>query len=99
LLTFSKSNSDIKKLKNYTNILNIINKIENNRQTEEVETGAVSFALPCQAIYNRSVKNEIKRLEFEIYNKKLLEIYENPGQALSLYEEDIKKIKNFLSLN
>lgn len=94
-----KQSPELKKYKTYMNMLKTLNWIENSPEMDDesnikADTGAVSYALPCQAIYSRSVKNEIKRLEIEIYNKKLLEMYDNPGQALLQYEDDLVKIKN-----
>jgi hypothetical protein len=91
-----KFNPDFKKLKMYNQILKISNWIENNNNFEpadssmsNISTGSVSYSLPCAAIYNRTVTNEIKRLEIENYNRKILEIYDNPLAALSRYEEEI----------
>jgi hypothetical protein len=53
-------------------------------EEEECDAGAISYSLPCPAVYNRTIHNEIKRLEIENYNKKLLELYENPLSKMNL---------------
>ncbi len=102
----SKLNPHLKAFKTYSNLLKSINKFEvmKSETTNEnityigpnVESGAVSYALPCQALNNRGIKNEMRRLEIEMYNKKMIELYENPGNALNLYDGDLKKFKAML---
>lgn len=93
-----KFSTELKKFKTYQKVLKTINFIEtaNENAEEEIvaDTGAISFALPCQALYNRTIKNELKRLEVEIYNKKLLNLYDNPAQEMLQYEEELKKLKS-----
>jgi hypothetical protein len=48
--------------------------------------------MPCAALLNRSFEHEIKRLEIENYNKKLLDLYENPEQFMENY--DYNEISN-----
>jgi hypothetical protein len=77
-----------------------MNWVESSKETVfddlQAETGAVAYSLPCAALYDRSIKNEIKRLEIEIYNRKILEIYENPHQAFTQYEDELNKLKTKL---
>lgn len=88
---------EIKRLKNYQKILKTISWVESSKETtiEDInaETGAISYSLPCAALYDRSIKNEIKRLEIELYNKKILEIYDQPHLAFSQYEEEVNKLR------
>ena len=90
-----KLSPEMKKLKTYQHVLKTMNWVETTGEVndEERPTGAISFSLPCAALYDRTVKNEIKRLEIEIYNKKILEIYDNPNLAVAQYEEELKKLK------
>ena len=41
-------------------------------------------------VYNRNLESEISRLEIEQVNKKILEIYENPYQALLKYQDELQ---------
>jgi hypothetical protein len=88
---------EIKKLKNYQKVLNTISWVESSKETNvediQAETGGISYSLPCAALYDRSIKNEIKRLEIELYNKKILEIYDQPHLAFSQYEEEVNKLR------
>jgi hypothetical protein len=90
----------MKKLKNYQKVLKTMSWVESSKETPvedlQAETGAVSYSLPCAALYDRTIKNEIKRLEIEIYNKKILEIYDQPHLAFSQYEEELNKLKTKL---
>ena len=58
---------------------------------EKCESGAISYGLPTEAVYNRKIENEIKRLEIELVNQKLLKIYESPKESLINFTE--QKIK------
>jgi len=94
----SKFDSDIKKLKTLKNVVKTIDWLEANHCNNKIdsETGGVCYALPCAALYDRTFKNEISRIEIEIYNKKFLDMYENPSAAYSQYEEEINAILNKL---
>ena len=78
----AKIHPDLKKLKIYQEITKIALLYDVNSAKTSSSSGAVSYSLPTEAVYNRSVKNEIKRLEIENYNRKILELYENPKQAV-----------------
>ena len=54
---------------------------------EKCESGAISYGLPTEAVYNRKIDNEIKRLEIELVNQKFLKIYEEPKNALMNFNE------------
>ena len=54
--------------------------IKPNKQN--CESGAISYGLPTEAVYNRKIENEIKRLEIELINQKFLKIYEDPKNSL-----------------
>lgn len=56
---------------------------------QEIKSGAISFSLPCEAVLNRGVENEIKRMEFEIANKKIIGMYENPFTTCMAHEDVI----------
>ncbi len=93
----SKICSDAKKLKTFKKILKTMNWIETSSEPSEefmAETGAITYSLPCEAVYNRNIRNEIKRLEIEMYNRKILEMYDNPAEAFANFEEDMKKLKS-----
>ena len=62
-----------------------INIYEN--KNEIINPGGISFSLPCEAVLNRGIKNELKRIKIEIQNKKLLNLYENPVDTISTYKE------------
>ncbi len=96
----TKLDPEIKKIKQLRNVLNVIEWVENpdmktseNCEIDSKEIGAVSFSLPCAAIYERTIKNELSRLQIEAYNKKILDIYDDPNEAYSLYENELNKIK------
>ncbi len=63
---------------------NTVNDIIANDNTN-ILPGAISYSLPCQAIMNRGFHNEIKRLEIESHNKKLMSIYEKTAHYLADY--------------
>lgn len=62
---------------------NVIN--EKYTITNNTLPGAISYSLPCPALMNRGLQNEIIRLEIEIHNKKLLSIYEKPAHFIADY--------------
>ncbi len=91
-----RSDSEVKKMKNYQNVLTVVNWIENQETSEslmQAQTGAVTYSLPCGALQDRTIRNEISRLHIELYNKKILEMYEDPNSAYSQYEEQVSKLK------
>ena len=55
---------------------------------QNCESGAISYGLPTEAVYNRKIENEIKRLEIELINQKFLKIYEDPKNALMNFNEE-----------
>lgn len=96
--------SDLRKIKNYQNVMNIVRWVETqeNIPTDENpisinQVGSVTYSLPCAAVYDRSFANEISRLQIEIYNKKILEMYQNPNKAYSVYEEELNKIRKSIN--
>ena len=58
-----------------------------NLNKENCESGAISYGLPSEAVYNRKIENEIKRLEIELINQKFLKIYEDPKNSLMDFNE------------
>lgn len=40
------------------------------------------------------IQNEIKRLEKEIINKQIIDLYKNPFNAMNQYDDVLKRIKN-----
>ena len=83
-----KKNSDFEKYNNYRKIQILLDKKDNNNKNEEkINPGAISFSLPCEAVLNRGIKNELKRIKIEIQNKKLINLYENPINTISNYKE------------
>ena len=83
---------DVKKIQNKLNILKEkLGEKNDNNDTKKVETGAISYGLPTEAIYDRKIENEVKRLEIELINQKLLKIYESPKDSLINFSE--QKIK------
>ena len=54
----------------------------NIKDEKKIETGAISYGLPTEAIYDRKIENEVKRLEIELINQKFLKIYESPKESL-----------------
>ena len=61
------------------------------KEVKNAEPGAISYGLPVEAIYDRKIENEVKRLEIELINQKLLKIYESPKDSLINFSE--QKIK------
>jgi hypothetical protein len=80
-----KIHSDLRKLKLYQDIgrVSTIGDLTQYLNQGSIPTGGVTFSLPTPVVYNRTVNNEIKRLEIENYNRKILEIYENPFSAVN----------------
>ena len=66
----------VKKIQNKLNILKEKLGDINIKANKKVEPGAISYGLPVEAIYDRKIENEVKRLEIELVNQKLLKIYE-----------------------
>jgi len=60
---------------------------EVNGNRHNCESGAISYGLPTEAVYNRKIENEIKRLEIELINQKFLKIYEEPKNSLMNFNE------------
>jgi hypothetical protein len=81
----NKIHSDLKKFKLYEEIgrISALGDLNSYANTSSVPTGAVTYSLPTAAVYNRTVHNETKRLEIENYNRKILEIYENPFSTMN----------------
>ena len=73
----------------YRKIQNLLDKKNNKNENknEIINPGGISFSLPCEAVLNRGIKNELKRIKIEIQNKKLLNLYENPVDTISTYKE------------
>ena len=82
---------NVKKIQKELNILK--EKLGDNeiKEIKNVEPGAISYGLPVEAIYDRKIENEVKRLEIELINQKLLKMYESPKDSLINYAE--QKIK------
>ena len=82
-----KKNSDYEKYNYYRKIQNLLDKKNNKNENknETINPGGISFSLPCEAVLNRGIKNELKRIKIEIQNKKLLNLYENPVDTISTY--------------
>lgn len=88
-----KKNPELGLINSYKQILKIKHHIEKtSRSNGPVDSGAVSFSLPCQALYDRSFENELQRLEIEHYNRKLLEMYDNPSEALQKYSSYVESL-------
>ncbi len=87
--------ADYNKINVYKQILKVKELVAKNA-LEEIkpinEPGAITYSLPCQALFDRSFEHEIRRLEIENYNKKLLDLYENPQQFMENY--DIEEVSN-----
>ena len=81
----------VKKIQNKLNILK--EKLGDNsiKEIKKIDPGAISYGLPVEAIYDRKIENEVKRLEIELVNQKLLKIYESPKESLINFTE--QKIK------
>ena len=45
--------------------------------------GAISYDVPIEALYNRNMENEYKRLKIELVNEKLVNIYEEPEKYIN----------------
>ena len=81
----------VKKIQNKLNILKEKLGDINNKKKKKVEPGAISYGLPVEAIYDRKIENEVKRLEIELVNQKLLKIYESPKDSLINFSEQKNK--------
>ena len=53
-----------------------------NTNKNKCKSGAISYGMPTEAIYDRNIDNELKRLEIELVNQKFLRIYEEPKNSL-----------------
>jgi hypothetical protein len=82
-----------KKLKEIINELesdNIINKNNNNNNNNnEIKSGSITYSLPCEALTDRNIDNELKRLEIEITNNKIIEMYIDPENTINQYKDKI----------
>jgi hypothetical protein len=81
----------VKKIQNKLNILKEKLGDINTKENKKVEPGAISYGLPVEAIYDRKIENEVKRLEIELVNQKLLKIYESPKDSLINFSEQKNK--------
>ena len=73
----------LKKIQNKVNVLKEkMGKNINIKDEKKIETGAISYGLPTEAIYDRKIENEVKRLEIELVNQKFLKMYESPKESL-----------------
>ena len=81
----------VKKIQNKLNILKEKLGDINIKENKKVEPGAISYGLPVEAIYDRKIENEVKRLEIELVNQKLLKIYESPKDSLINFSEQKNK--------
>jgi hypothetical protein len=81
----------VKKIQNKLNILKEKLGDINIKANKKVEPGAISYGLPVEAIYDRKIENEVKRLEIELVNQKLLKIYESPKDSLINFSEQKNK--------
>lgn len=90
-------NSLLKKFLQYKRFQERINGLkerigqEINTNKHNCESGAISYGLPTEAVYNRSIENELKRLEIELVNQKFLKIYEEPKNSLMNFNEQNNK--------
>ncbi len=76
-------NDDIKR--EFDELLGKFNEDENSisfANMSKVNPGAISYSLPCEAVLNRDIDNEILRLEIENYNKRMISIYEKPANHI-----------------
>ena len=74
---------DLKKIQNKVNVIKEKMGVNINiKDGKKIETGAISYGLPTEAIYERKIENEVKRLEIELINQKFLKIYETPKESL-----------------
>lgn len=79
-------NDDVKK--EFDDLLKNINEEEISTSLTnitKINPGAISYSLPCEAVLNREIDNEILRLEIENYNKKMISIYEKPANHIVDY--------------
>ena len=92
----------LKKFLNLNKFQNKINSIkerfetiDNKKEQKKILPGAISYGLPTEAVYDRKIENEIKRLEIELINQKMLKIYEQPKESLINFSEqnNINNIK------
>ena len=81
-------NSLLKKFLRYKNFKEKIDELKDrigqdmNTNKNKCNSGAISFGMPTEAIYDRNIDNELKRLEIELINQKFLRIYEEPKNSL-----------------
>ena len=61
------------------------NNFNSNKGNKNYEAGGISYGLPKEAIYNRVIENEIKRLKVELINKNIMKIYDDPKTSLVNY--------------
>lgn len=72
-------------IKKELEVLDEDNIINNDNFQININSGAISFSFPCEAIYERKFENEIMRLKIENLNKKFLNLYERPSLEISKY--------------
>ena len=55
----------------------------------EIKSGSITYSLPCEALTDRNIDNELKRLEIEITNNKIIEMYIDPENTINQYKDKI----------
>ena len=92
-----KRNENLEKYYKYKKFKEIINEFEKenlnnsnkNNNNEEIKSGSISYSLPCEALLDRNIDNELKRLEIEITNNKIIQMYIDPENTINQYKEKI----------
>ena len=86
-----KKNYEIEKYNYYRKLDKLLEKTcLNYKNNQDVNPGSISYSLPSEAILDRNIKNEIKRIEIEVLNKKLMSIYQNPVEVITNFKEKIE---------
>ncbi len=86
-----KKNYEIEKYNYYRKLDKLLEKTcLNYKNNQDVNPGSISYSLPSEAILDRNIKNEIKRIEIEFLNKKLMSIYQNPVEVITNFKEKIE---------
>jgi len=91
-----KKNNDIEKYNYYKKLQKFLINNSNydlNNKINEINPGSISYSLPCEALLDRGINNELKRIEIEFLNQKLMNIYQNPVEIITQFKLENDELK------
>jgi E3 ubiquitin-protein ligase synoviolin len=91
-----KKNTEIDKYNYYKKLQKFLINNSNydlNNKINEINPGSISYSLPCEALLDRGINNELKRIEIEFLNQKLMNIYQNPVEIITQFKLENDELK------